>query len=218
MIESASSSPEQSQRAYRSALREQQALQTRRRIVEAAARLFATGGYQATTLAAIAREAGVSTETVKTAAPKAELLIAAFEMTFTGTEAAESITDTPVAEGVLDLADEAFLDALLSQIAAANARGHALWTVLLGAAASDPVVDGALQEILRRRAADYARLVDELLARGYAESVADADAAAAALSFLLSPEGYQQLVAQSGWTLEQYVTWLRSAVMAELGA
>lgn len=217
MVDSAAPAPEQSPRAYRSTLREQQALQTRRRIIDAAAHLFATKGYQATTLASIAREAGVSTETVKTAAPKAELLIAAFEVTFAGTEAAESITDTPVAEDVLGLADDAFLDALLGRIAAANARGHALWTVLLGAAASDPVVDGALQEILRRRAADYARLVDELLSRGYAASVIDAGATAAALSFLLSPEGYQQLVAQSGRTLEQYVAWLRAAVMAELG-
>ncbi|WP_019181654.1 TetR/AcrR family transcriptional regulator [Microbacterium yannicii] len=218
MPESSARRPEQSPRAYRSALREQQALQTRRRIVEAAARLFATRGYQATTLASIAREAGVSTETVKTAAPKAELLIAAFEVTFAGTEAAESITETPVAQDVLELADDVFLDVLLDRIAAANARAHALWTVLVGAAASDPVVDGALQEILRRRAADYAGLVDELLARRYAPSVVDAGATAAALSFLLSPEGYQQLVAQSRWTPERYVTWLRSAVLAELGA
>jgi AcrR family transcriptional regulator len=208
--------PDTSPRAYRSELRTQQALGTRRRIVEAAARLFAERGYQATTLTAIAREAGVSTETVKTAAPKAELLIAAFEVTFAGEESAQSLTDTEVGAGVLDVPDEALLDAVLTRIATANARGHALWTVLLGAAASDPVVDDALQAILARRAADYRRLVDELVTRGYASSVTDPDATAAVLSFLLSPEGYQQLVVQSGWTPQRYTAWMRAAVLAEL--
>jgi AcrR family transcriptional regulator len=208
--------PDTSPRAYRSELRTQQALGTRRRIVEAAARLFAERGYQATTLTAIAREAGVSTETVKTAAPKAELLIAAFEVTFAGVESAQSLTDTEVGAGVLDVPDEALLDAVLTRIATANARGHALWTVLLGAAASDPVVDDALQAILARRAADYRRLVDELITRGYASSVTDPDATAAVLSFLLSPEGYQQLVVQSGWTPQRYTAWMRAAVLAEL--
>lgn len=203
-------------RTYRSELRSQQAQQTRRRIVEASARLFATRGYQATTLAAIAREAGVSSETVKTAAPKAELLLAAFEIVFSGTVDAESLTDTEVGSGVMSLPDAAFLDTVLEQIAIANARGHALWTVILGAAASDPVVDSALQGMLSRRAADYRRLVDELVGRGYVDVVADPDAVAAALSFLLSPEGYQQLVTQSGWSPERYTAWLREAVRTEL--
>ncbi|MDW4574251.1 TetR family transcriptional regulator [Microbacterium sp. M3] len=208
--------PDTSARAYRSELRAKQARGTRRRIVEAAARLFAERGYQATTLTAIARDAGVSTETVKTAAPKAELLIAAFEVVFAGEESAQSLTDTEVGSGILDLPDELLLDAVVGQIAVANARGHALWTVLLGAAASDPVVDTALQAILARRAEDYRRLVGELIARGYAPAVTDPHATAAVLSFLLSPESYQQLVAQSGWSSERYVAWLRGAVLAEL--
>ncbi|WP_404430153.1 TetR/AcrR family transcriptional regulator [Microbacterium lacus] len=203
-------------RAYRSQLRAQQAVDTRRRIVEASARLFATQGYQATTLTAIAREAGVSAETVKSAASKAELLIAAFEVTFSGSEAAESLAETEIGGGVLDLPDEGFLDAVLERITVANSRGHAVWTVLLGAAASDPVVDAALQGILAHRAADLRMLVAELTARGYMTPAADPDATAAALSFLISPEGYQQLVAQSGWSTERYVTWLHRAVRSEL--
>ncbi|MFS0853487.1 TetR/AcrR family transcriptional regulator [Microbacterium sp. 179-I 3D4 NHS] len=202
-------------RPYRSELRARQARETRERIVTASARLFADKGYQATTIAAIAREAGVSAETVKTTASKAELLIAAFEVTFAGAESAESLTDTDVARGVFELPDEAFLDAVLRQITAANARGHALWTVLLGAALSDALVDEALQRILERRRADYRMLVAELQRRGIADP-ADAEAVAAALSFLLSPESHQQLVAQSSWPEEQYLSWLRAAVLTQL--
>lgn len=207
---------ESAPRAYRSELRARQAQETRARIVAAAARLFATQGYQATTIAAIAREAGVSAETVKTTAAKADLLIAAFEVTFSGSEAAETLTDTDVAAGVIDLPDDVFLDAVLGTISTANARGHGLWTVLLGAALSDPVVDEALRRILDHRAADYRLLVSELLRRGIAAPGIDESAAADSLSFLLSPEGYQQLVAQSGWTPERYAGWLRAAVLAEV--
>lgn len=203
-------------RTYRSELRARQAQETRTRIIAASADLFARQGYQATTIAAIAREAGVSAETVKTTASKAELLIAAFEVTFSGSEGARSLTETEVAAGLLDLPDGVFLDAVLTQITAANARGHALWTVLLGAALSDPVVDAALRGMLERRRADLGELVAETIRRGIATDLRDPDAAAAAISFLISPESYQQLVVQSGWTPEQYSTWLRTAVEAEL--
>lgn len=205
-------------RAYRSELRARQALETRERIVSASARLFATQGYQATTIAAIAREAGVSAETVKTTASKAELLIAAFEVTFSGSEGAETLADTEVANGLLDLPDDVFLDTVLTQITTANARGHGLWTVLLGAALSDPVVDEALRRILEHRNADYRGLVSELRRRDLASPDIDDSAVADALSFLLSPESYQQLVTQSGWTSERYAEWLRRAVHAEIAA
>lgn len=205
----------ESPRAYRSELRSLQAKETRRRIVAAAARRFAADGYQAATLAAIARDAGVATETVKSAASKAELLIAAFELTFAGEEGAGSLTETDAGAGVLDLPDDLFLDSVLVQITAANERGFGLWTVLLGAALSDPVVKTALDAILENRRADYVLLVNELMRRGYGPAD-DVGAAADSLSFLLSPEGYQQLCAQAGWTPTQYRDWLGDVVRALL--
>ncbi len=202
-------------RAYRSELRARQAHETRQRIVHAAAVSFSRQGYQATTLSAIAREAGVSTETVKSAASKAELLLAAFEVTFAGTESAGSLTDTDVGKGVLDLPDSTFLPTVLTRIAEANARGFALWTVILGAALSDSVVDAALQDMLRRRRADYLALVHELVRRGRT-SVRSVESTADTLSFLLSPESYQQLVDQAGWSHDAYIRWLHEAVEAQL--
>ena len=202
-------------RAYRSTLRERQARETRRRVVHAAGALFSRHGFQTTTMAAIASEAGVSTETVKATASKAELLVAAFELAFAEAEGEHTLADTPVVEGIAELPAAAFLPAVLEGIATANARGHALWTVVLGAALSDEGVDVALRRILRRRHDDYARLVAELAARG--AHVDDPARAAAELSFLLSPEGYQQLVEQSGWTRAQYVSWLADSVARVIG-
>jgi len=51
-------------RRYDSSRRREQAATTRRRILEAAQRLFQRQGYAPTTMAAIAREAGVAGKTV----------------------------------------------------------------------------------------------------------------------------------------------------------
>ena len=51
-------------RRYHSPRREAQAAATRREILEAAGRLFERDGYAATTMAAVAGEAGVSLKTV----------------------------------------------------------------------------------------------------------------------------------------------------------
>src|SRR5437762_3796936 len=51
-------------RRYESPRRREQAAATRREILEAAQKLFERDGYAATTMAAIAKEAGVSLKTV----------------------------------------------------------------------------------------------------------------------------------------------------------
>src|SRR5215216_3877243 len=51
-------------RQYRSSLREQQVQLTRRTVFAAAHRLFLERGFAATTVAAVAAEAGVSPETI----------------------------------------------------------------------------------------------------------------------------------------------------------
>ena len=203
-----------SPRAYRSTLRTQQAAQTRTRILEAAAVLFSANGYQATTLPAIARQASVSVETVKGTAAKAELLIAAFEVTFSGTEAAASLTDTTAGLGLLNLLDDDFVDGVVARISQANLDSYALWTVLLGASLSDDIVRDALTGMLAGRAADFRALVDELTRRELIDPPVDRRAAADELSFLMSPESAQQLVAQSGWSPDRYREWLRAAVLA----
>ena len=204
-------------RSYHSELRAEQAQRTRERIMQAAAHEFGTSGYQATTMAAIARSAGVSTETVKAAGSKAELLIRSFETVFALQEGADSLADSPAAAGLLDAREATVLNAVIDVIASANARSRRLWTQLVAASLSDRLVDQALQRLLASRRRDYRLLVDELDARGLVRPDVDAEPAAAELSFLMSPEGYQQLVDQTGWTETRYREWLTAAVRRTIG-
>lgn len=90
----------------------------------------------------------------------------------------------------------------------------AMWTVLLGAAGADELVAGALEEMLARRRADDRRLVAELARRSVIPAQGDPDALADELSFLMSPDGYQQFVAQSGWQPDRYRRWIGDQVIA----
>src|SRR5437879_9161304 len=81
-------------RSYDSPRRRAQAAETRRQILEAAQRLFEHQGYGATTMAAIAAEAGVALKTVYVAfETKSGVLRALWNLRLRGGEG-----DAPVAE------------------------------------------------------------------------------------------------------------------------
>ena len=204
-------------RPYRSSLRQEQAQQTRRRILEAAAEVFSARGYASASLADIAASAGVSVESVKVHGPKRALLLASFELAFGGEAGEASLTERPEIAAIAALADpEEQLEPLVPLIATANARTSGLWATFTAAARDDAEGGAALAGLLERRHADYGRLVDLLAERGM-PGAAGLDAAgrrrlADALSFVMSPEGQQQLVGETGWSQEAYAAWLLQAV------
>lgn len=204
-------------RPYRSALRQEQARQTRERILDAAGAVFAARGYAGASLAEIATAAGVSVESVKVHGPKRALLLAAFERAFGGEAGEESLADRPEVAAIAALDDpDRILAELVPLIALANARTGALWATFMAAARDDAEVGRVLAGLLERRHADYGRTVDLLAAKG-AAGARDLDAAgrrslADALSFVMSPEGHQQLVGESGWAFERYRDWLLGTV------
>jgi len=88
------SEPGETRRSYHSPRREAQAAATRREILDAAGRLFERQGYAATTMAAIAAEAGVSLKTVYVAfATKPRVLQGLWNLRLRGDE-----EDVPVGE------------------------------------------------------------------------------------------------------------------------
>ncbi|WP_253691385.1 TetR/AcrR family transcriptional regulator [Cellulosimicrobium protaetiae] len=205
-------------RVYTSDLRAEQAARTRERVVRAAAEELAEHGYERTTLARVAERAGVSLETVKAHGPKRALLLAAFEVTFAGSEGKESLAARPDGQAVAEASDpEAFLDGLVALVAAANERVAGLWSAFTSAARSDEAVAAELDALLERRRADLRASVDVLAAHGFRPCSAR-DEAAEALSYLLAPEGWTHFVAGAGWSAERYRAWLRDAVVRLVAA
>src|SRR6478752_1446114 len=129
-------------RSYESPRRRAQAEATRRQILEAAQRLFERQGYAATTMAAIAREAGVALKTVYVAfETKGGLLRALWHLLLRGDEADVAIQDRSWYQAVLAERDpHRRLD-----LAAANSRvvkeraGALLRAIHAGAPVDDDV-------------------------------------------------------------------------------
>ena len=139
-------------RSYRSTLREQQAEQTRTRVVATAAQLFAAEGYARTTFAKIAAAAAVSAETVQGQGPKAALMIAAVEYAAFGVSGEENVFNLDVGRRLLAVDDcTAAADALAAMHAEVFERIAHLALALIGAASSDPELDRYLTETRRER-------------------------------------------------------------------
>lgn len=200
-------------REYRSPLREEQAANTRQRILDAAGECFASAGFAGTSLRDIATAAGVSVETVKLNGPKSALLIGAFEQAFSGNESRVRVVDSEAGRAALGIADnDEFLDTMVRFIADANARTSALWAAFTAAAASDPRARAEMDDLLSRKRQDCRAAIAELDRRGMITADTKRNQLADVLSFLISTEGHQQLVTQAGWPHARYVTWLLTAV------
>jgi AcrR family transcriptional regulator len=204
-------------RPYHAPVRTEQAAQTRRRQLEAAAAAFAAYGWTGTTLAGVARAAGVTPQAVHlSVGAKPALLIAAIEHAVAGDQ-----PDIPLAER------ESFRTAYTAGITlaerarafAAGTRGvyeraGPLFLVLAQAAPLDPELTAMWERARARRLADCRRLVELTGRRPSAAASRAAD-----LLFVQSGPGvHADLTGDRGWAAEDYEAWLTATIEALLRA
>ena len=189
----------------RPSLRAEQAAITRRRIADAARLLFARDGYGATTLQAIADQAGVAVQTV-------------YAVYHSKPGILRELRDSIV---LLPEADERARTAMA--MATSGERGAALDTfaasirirwevgvdvVLVGreAGSTDAELRADANQPYERRRAGLRALVDAL-GPGLRPGV-DTDDAMAGLDALTLPDVYVELVRGLGWSPDAYEAWL----------
>jgi TetR/AcrR family transcriptional regulator, regulator of autoinduction and epiphytic fitness len=202
-------------RSYHSPRRQQQAEQTRRHILETARQLFAVHGYTATTLPAIAREAGVSAPTVTAIfGTKVALVHALIQMVVRG-----NAGEAPVGKQSwwLEMLAEPDPRQLLRRYAAIcrqiQERSADVYEITRGAATAEPEIAELMRAQAGRRRED-ARSVAEALARKDALDGAESiDRAADIIWALPSAYTYSLLVSERGWSGEQYEEWLASSLI-----
>jgi AcrR family transcriptional regulator len=201
-------------RAYESPLRTAQAARTREQIIEAARRAFVRDGYSGTSMAGLAREAGVSRETLyKTFRTKPDLLKAVYDVAVVGDHEAVAVADRPeytqlLTEQAPDAAARTFgmLSAELVERIGPVLR-------VLADAAHEP----DLQDLLDATRAERLEGTRNLLIQLSGISAGPAlDRAVDVVWTLISPEVALLLTDQRGWTREQYGHWLGEAVAAQV--
>jgi AcrR family transcriptional regulator len=186
-----------------------QALATRRSILDAAQLLFERDGYVATTMDAIASEAGVALKTVYIAfMTKSGLLRALWDLLLKGdTDDAPISQRAPYLE-VLDEPDperKLRLNARNSRIAKARLGG------MLSVIRSAAVVDDDCARLWRLIQTDFYDnqrvIVDDIDRRGGLRPGLDPTAATDILWTLNHPDTWLLLANERHWTPEQFETW-----------
>jgi AcrR family transcriptional regulator len=188
--------------------RQEQAEATKLRIARAARQLFAANGYGATSIDAIAKEAGVATRTVYSAfGTKREILSLICDLWLT--EA-----------GAIELADKVFA----MPEPAARLRGAANWLTNLYSAGFDVVLifEAATDEsaetraLLRSKLAGRNQVMDAMIASLGAELRIPLKQAQAVYRALAAPGVYQELVDESGWTPAEFEQWVADSLERQL--
>ncbi|GAA1681529.1 hypothetical protein GCM10009745_27100 [Kribbella yunnanensis] len=188
--------------------RQVQAEETRIRIAQSARRLFADQGYGATSIDAIAKDAGVATRTVYSAfGTKREIL--------------SLICDIWLAEaGALERAQEVFA----IEDPTARLRGAAGWLTNLYAAGFDVVLifEAATDEspetkaLLRSKLAGRNQVMDAIIESLQPALRIPLKQAQAVYRALAAPGVYQELVNESGWTPAEFQQFVADSLTRQL--
>ena len=205
-------------RRYDSRRRREQAAATRRQILEAAQRLFERQGYAATTMAAIAAEAGVAGKTVYLAfETKSGVLRALWNFLLRGDQEDVPISDRHWYREVLGEPDpERQLRLGAANSRAVKERVGGVIEVVHAAAAIDPDIDALWKRIETEFHANQHVVVASIDEKGGLRPELDVDRATDILWTLNHPDVWQLLVVQRGWTPDEYERWFADTAVAQL--
>jgi AcrR family transcriptional regulator len=205
-------------RRYDSPRRRQQAAATRGEILAAALRLFEQHGYAATSMAAIAAEAGVALKTVYLAfQTKRGLLLALWHLLLRGDEEPVPVGERPWFREVMDEPDpERLLRLNARNSRVVKERAGPLLEILRSAASVDAELDELWQRIQAEFYDNQRSIVERLRKNDVLRPGLEVDRSADVLWALNHPNLYRLLVGDRGWTPEQYEEWLGDAFCSQL--
>ena len=205
-------------RPYNSPRRQQQAAATRQTILEAAERLFLQDGYPATTMDAIAAEAGVSLKTAYLPfSTKSGLLRALWDLRLKKDDADAPVVQHEWFREVMEEPDSTRkLQLNARNSAAAKTRIGGLFRVIRGAAE----IDADCSELWRLIQSDFhanQQVIVESIHRGGGLRRGLSVATGTDILWTLNhPDTWTLLASQRGWSPHAYETWLAQTSCAQL--
>lgn len=201
-------------RPYRSPAREASAAMTRRRIVDAARRLFVDAGYVATSVRSIARAAGVAEKTVYLQfETKPAILKAVVDSAIVGSE-----PDVPASRSrwFLEVLAQPRLDRKVELLAdgtsALHERTGPVFAVAREAASVDPAVAALWSRGKRRHLSDMTTMANSFAEHGLIPAPLSIGWATELLYVLLGPENWYLIRHELGHDERHYREWLRTTL------
>ena len=205
-------------RRYRSRLRKDRAEQTQVAILEAARRLFIEQGWTRTTIAAIAREAGVATETIYAVfGNKRALLERLVRDAIRGDAPQTPLLEQDTVQRVADAPGQREQVRLFARsITAILERVAPLIAAARSAAESDPRLIDLYRSLHEGRRRNLAFAAAALAGNGPLRNDMDEKTATDCLFRLASPETFLLMRTIEGKSAEDFAQWLETALNALL--
>ncbi|WP_156687357.1 TetR/AcrR family transcriptional regulator [Mycobacterium sp. Marseille-P9652] len=205
-----------SPRRYDSSRRRQQAQQNRHAVLAAARTRFLAQGYSATTVAEIARDAGVSVETVyKAFTTKAGVLKALFDVSVAGDDEPVPMAGRDVIQDVRDAARAARkIELYARHLAATMPRSAPVQLLARDGAAASPDAAQVWKQIRHETLTAMTMFASDLAETG--ELRVGTTQARDILWTYHAPELYELLVLERGWSAARYGKFLTLALTAAL--
>jgi AcrR family transcriptional regulator len=199
-------------RPYRSPIRQRQADDTRRRIINAARGLFLSKGYDGTTIESVARAARVSPQTVyATFGSKRGILAGLLDAARFGSAYLETIARAKDEAGPVE---RLRLVAMIARRVYDAERAEL--DLLRGAGAVSPDLAELDREHERRRLEAQAPTIAMLAQSGRLRADLDVATGGDIVWTMTGREIYRMLVSDRGWTSDQYEAWLGDTLIAAL--
>jgi AcrR family transcriptional regulator len=202
-------------RRYRSPRREQQARRTRARITAAAAGRFLVHGYAATTMRAVAADAGVALPTVELAfKTKARLLKAVIDTAIAGDDEPVPMLAREWAARAQTAAEPAEFIAVFAQTLIDSAqRAAGLTLVALEAARIDEDIAAIAMQLMTQRQVMATWLVDGLVRRSPLRNGVDRAAAIDTVWTLMDPALFCRLTGDRHWSALRFRLWFADSTL-----
>jgi AcrR family transcriptional regulator len=203
-------------RSYDSSRRKEQARQTRRAILRAAHDLFVEQGYGRTTIADVARAAGVSAETIYSAfGNKATLLHRVWDVTIGGDDEEVVFHERPEVRAMRSEPDLAQRFVLHARFSTATARRIVPFVrAVEGAASSEPAAAEMLAEMQAQRYVGMGVMAAEAAATG--QLAVSEEECRDVVWAMTDGHLWHQLVIEKGWSDERFADWLARVWIAAL--
>src|SRR3954470_17146898 len=205
-------------RAYDSSRRQEQARQSRARVLATARRHFLAQGYAATALPAVATEAGVSVESIyKAFRNKAGVLKAVFDVAIAGDDEPVAIMDREWVAAIDAEPDIARKLHMYSQhLMAAMPRTAPVLLLVRNAATLDRDVAGVWEQLQTERLMGMTAFAAHLVGTGRLRGGLAPEDVRDILWTLNSVNIYELLVMERGWEVERYGRFVAEALTAHL--
>jgi TetR/AcrR family transcriptional regulator, regulator of autoinduction and epiphytic fitness len=198
--------------------RQERARATRLAVLDAARELFVGNGYGATTIQAIADEAGVAVQTVYAVfGNKRAILSELLDVSIAGDDKQVVVNAREWMQAVWNAPTAAErLGAYAAAVARIMQSAGDVFAVVTAAAATDTEVIELANTTEARRRQGAAAVVDSVRSVSALRPGLTPDRAVDVLWLLNGPLVYTQLVRQAAWPLDRYQAWLADTMVQQL--